>query len=140
MSGAYSTLSSVQRSRLITYTFVITNVSTLSDTNVVMTGSIPALHIRTELICEITPIWASSGIPFAAGGDYGCGYVSSPTYPVMAPGEVRVLTWLVQTERWVSGNIYNYAHARSDGSALRLTLDNIIYRILLPLIYRDTEY
>jgi uncharacterized repeat protein (TIGR01451 family) len=122
-------LASTYYGRLITYTFILTNVSPLSDTNVVMTGSIP---VDTELV------WSSSGISFGAGGDYDHGYVSSPTYPVMEPDETFVLSWSVRTLR-LTGDVDNQAHARGDRNILRLSLRDYIYRYLLPLVSRNAE-
>ena len=129
-SPLLGSLSSVFRGKLITYTFTITNVGTVADTNVVMTGSIPA---NTEMV------WVDNGILVPTGGDYGWGYVSTITYPQMGPGEVHVLAWSVRT-LLTTGDIFTQAHARSDQNILRLPLQDRVYRVLLPFIWRNAKF
>jgi uncharacterized repeat protein (TIGR01451 family) len=123
-------LSSAFRGKLITYTFVVTNVGIVADTNVVMTGSIPA---NTELV------WVDNGILVPTGGDYGWGYVATITYPNMAPDEVHVLAWSVRT-LLMTGDILTQAHARSDQNILRLPLRDRVYRILFSLVFLNAEF
>jgi uncharacterized repeat protein (TIGR01451 family) len=129
-SPLLGSLSSVYGGQLVTYTFIITNVGTVTDTNVVMTGSIPA---NTELV-EV-----ENGLLTPTGGDYGCGYVSTLTYPSLGPGEVRVLAWSVRA-LLITGDVYTQAHARSDQNVLRLPLQDRVYRMLLPFVFLNAEF
>ena len=117
---------------LLTYTFVITNADPLQpQTNLVITGSVP-------LYCEFITATGATYVP--NGGDYGWGYVVSPVFPSVAPGENRTITWVVRPIYMIGGRVETQAHAQSDTAVLRLRLTNRIYRVLLPYIFREAAW
>ncbi|MBN1955289.1 MAG: DUF11 domain-containing protein, partial [Anaerolineae bacterium] len=115
--------------RPFTYTFVVSNASHLPQTNLVMTGSLPAY---TELVT------VTGGTFVPDGGDYGWGYVIAEI-PTLAAGERYTLSWSLLPLRF-TGDIVTQAHARSDTAVLRLELAKRIYRILLSLVTRDAPW
>ncbi len=122
----------VTGNELITYTFVLTNVSGGSQTGVVLTGSIPA---------DTALVGVTGGFSVTMGGDYGWGYVTSPVEPKLhlKAGETYTVTWTVRPLNRV-GDIITQAHAESDTARLRLGIVRRIYRILLPNISRNARF
>ncbi|MBN1875414.1 MAG: hypothetical protein JXA33_14385, partial [Anaerolineae bacterium] len=117
---------------LITYTFVLTNASGGSQTGVVLTGSIP---VDTALV------GVTGGFTVTTGGDYDWGYVTSPITPKMElePGASYTLTWTVRPLGMI-GDIITQAHAESDTARLRLGIVRRVYRILLPMVFRNARF
>jgi uncharacterized repeat protein (TIGR01451 family) len=111
----------------ITFTVVIT--SPTPQSNVVVTGSIPANTYFSRV---------TNGSHVPEGGDYGRGYVSTGVVPSLLPGERITLTWTVYMPFYALGYISNQAHARAETASNVLHFWHQFYRVMMPLIYRDT--
>jgi hypothetical protein len=117
---------------LLSYTLVITNADAQEpQTNLIISGSLP-------VYCEFITATGATYMP--TGGDYGWGYVISPAFPSVPPGESRTITWVVRPVYLIGGRVEAQSHAQSDTAVLRLRLTNRIYRVLLPYIFREAAW
>ena len=121
-------LTSVFSGNLITYTFVVTNISSAPQT-VVISGSLPA---------DTAFVSVTGGTHNPTGGDYGTGYVYINDV-TLAVGQSRTLVWSVRPLLMV-GDIVTQGHAAGPHAQLTETVQNRVYRTLLMLIFKNAQF
>ena len=110
----------------ITYTAAISSPS--PQANLVVTGSIPT---------GATFVSVSGGEYVPSGGDYNCGYVTSPNTVTLQVGQTYYLIWAVDLPGSLVDDLENQAHARSDSAPMPLDLVHHLYRIAFPWVAKN---
>ncbi|HDQ71686.1 MAG TPA: Ig-like domain repeat protein [Chloroflexi bacterium] len=118
---------SVKMGMVFAYSVVASNPNTTPLYSVVITGSIPA---QAAYVSVVGGKWVASG------GDYGNGYVTSGVIPELAPGERYTLTWSAQPTAFLA-DMSTQAHISSINAQADVTLSIRVYRLILPVIYKN---
>ena len=118
---------SVKMGMVFAYSVVASNPNTAPLYSVVITGSFPA---QAAYVSVVGGKWVASG------GDYGNGYVTSGVIPELAPGERYTLTWSAQPTAFLA-DMSTQAHISSINAQADVTLSIRVYRLILPVIYKN---
>jgi uncharacterized repeat protein (TIGR01451 family) len=118
---------SVKMGAVYVYRVVASNPNTTPLYSVVITGSVPA---------EAAYVSVVGGSRVASGGDYGNGYVTSGAISELAPGESYTLTWSAQPLS-MSADMSTQAHISSINAQADVTLSIRVYRLILPVVYKN---
>ncbi|MCP4544398.1 MAG: DUF11 domain-containing protein, partial [Chloroflexi bacterium] len=117
-------LTSEFSSNVITYTFIISNVTPAQQRGVVLTGTVPD---------GTTLIRVTGGISVEQGGQV---YVVSPITD-LDQGQRTEMTWTVQVPQFLIGEIVCRAWATSLTAKLETSSSERLYRVLLVPIYKN---
>jgi hypothetical protein len=128
-TGVIAGVGSVKMGAVYVYRVVVSNPNTTTLYSVVITGSIPAQAVFVSV---------EGGEHVASGGDYGNGYVTSDVIPELAPSESYTLTWSAQPTAFLA-DMSTQAHATSINAREDLTLSIRVYRLILPIVLKNTS-